>query len=126
MFDHIALWPFAEEPARKDAIPFLIAGILHQQLHKGSGFGGVFPWGGLFARAQPHDHIAHAAGFARLHGEILNQAIALVQQADFSNPIGHRGNACHFVHDGSRRFVRFQLHRNALRAFRCCGFLITA
>jgi len=60
MLDHIAVGPLAENPARKDAAPLVVALILHRQLHKSAGFGRIFPRRGLFARAQPDDRAADA------------------------------------------------------------------
>jgi len=51
VLDHIAIGPFAEDPARKDAVPFVVALILHRQLDEGAGFGRILPRRGLFAGA---------------------------------------------------------------------------
>src|SRR3546814_5309260 len=61
MLDHIALGPLLEHPARKDAIPFVVALILHGQLHEGAGFWRVLPRLGLFAGAQPHRSEEHTS-----------------------------------------------------------------
>jgi hypothetical protein len=93
VLDHIALGAFLEHPARKDAIPFIVALILHRQLHEGAGFGGIFPRRRLFAGAQANDRAADARGIARLHRQILHQPVALVEQAQHRNAFGHRGRA---------------------------------
>jgi hypothetical protein len=64
----IAFRPLAENPTRKDAIPFLVARLENHQLHKGTGFGIIFPRRGLFASLQADEGIANTLLFARLHG----------------------------------------------------------
>ncbi|NIJ39154.1 hypothetical protein FHR22_003888 [Sphingopyxis panaciterrae] len=93
MLDHVAVGAFLEQPARKDAIPFIVALILHRQLDEGAGFRRVFPWRGRLARAQAHDSAANARRIAGLHLEIANQAVALVEQAEHRDAVGHRGRA---------------------------------
>jgi hypothetical protein len=91
MLDDVAVGPLAENPARKDAIPFVVALILYRQLDEGARFGRVFPRRGLFARAQPHDRAADPRRFAGLHFEVLDQSVTLVEQADDGDAFGHRG-----------------------------------
>jgi hypothetical protein len=91
MFDHVAVGSLAEKPARKDAAPLVVALVLHGKLDEGAGFGGVFPWRRLFARAQPHDRAADAQRFAGLHLEFAHQSVALVEQAQHRDTLGHRG-----------------------------------
>jgi hypothetical protein len=93
VLDDIAVGPFLEQPARKDAVPFVVALILHRQLDEGAGFGRIFPRCGRLARAQAHDRAADARRIAGLHLEVANQTVALVEQADHRDTIGHRGRA---------------------------------
>ncbi|MBE1527818.1 hypothetical protein GGC65_002274 [Sphingopyxis sp. OAS728] len=93
MLDDIAVGPLAEDPARKDAAPFVVALILHRQLDKRTRFGRIFPRRGLLARAQPHDRAADPRDIAGLHLEIADQPVALVEQADDGDTVGHRGRA---------------------------------
>lgn len=93
VLDHVALGALLEQPARKDAIPFVVALVLHRQLHEGAGFGRILPRRGLFARAQPHDRTADARGLARLHLELADEAVALVEQAEHRDALVHRGRA---------------------------------
>ncbi|MBB5705647.1 hypothetical protein FHR21_000980 [Sphingopyxis panaciterrulae] len=93
MFDDIALGPFLEDPARKNTIPFVVALILHRQLHEGAGLGRVLPRRGLLAGAQPHDRTADARRFAGLHLQLAHQPVALVKQAQHRDALGHRGCA---------------------------------
>jgi len=93
MLDHIAVGPLAENPARKDAAPFVVALVLHGELDESAGFGRVFPRRGHLARAHPHDRAADAHRFAGLHLELADQPVALVEQADHGDALGHRGRA---------------------------------
>src|SRR3546814_1625554 len=82
MLDHVAVGPLAENPARKDAAPFVVALVLHGQLDESPRFGRVFPRRGHLARAHPHDRAADAHRRAGLHLELADQPVALVEQAD--------------------------------------------
>jgi hypothetical protein len=93
MLDHIAVGPFAEKPARKDAPPFVVALVLHRQLDERPRFGRVFPRRRGLARAHPHDRAADAHRFAGLQFKLADQAVALVEQADDGDALGHRGRA---------------------------------
>lgn len=93
MLDDVAFGPFPEQPARKDAVPFIVALILDGQLDEGARFGRIFPRRRGFARAQPHDRPAHARCLAGLHLEVADEAVALVQQPDDRDALVHRGRA---------------------------------
>jgi hypothetical protein len=93
VLDDVAVGPFTENPARKDAIPFVVALILHRQLDKGAGFGRVFPRRSRLARAQANDRTADSRCVARLHLDIADQPVTLVEQADHRDAFTHRGRA---------------------------------
>ncbi|KTE29311.1 hypothetical protein ATE62_21090 [Sphingopyxis sp. HIX] len=93
MLDHVALGAFAKDPARKDAVPLVVALILYRQLDEGAGLGRIFPRRGRLAGAQPHDRTADARAVAGLHLEIADQPVALVEQADDGDALRHRGRA---------------------------------
>jgi hypothetical protein len=93
MLDHVALRAFLEDPARKDAIPFVVALVLHRQLHEGAGLGRILPRRGLFAGAQAHDRAADPRGLAGLHLQIADEAVALVEQPEHRDALVHRGRA---------------------------------
>lgn len=93
MLDDVAFGPLLEQPARKDAIPFVVALILHGQLDEGAGLGRIFPRRGRLARPQPHDRAAGTDTVAWLHFELADQAVALVEQADHRDALVHRGRA---------------------------------
>ncbi|ALC13650.1 hypothetical protein LH20_16950 [Sphingopyxis sp. 113P3] len=93
MLDDVAFRPLPEDPARKDTIPFVVALILHAQLHEGAGFRRVFPRGSLFAGPQTHDRAADARRIARFHLKLAHQPVSLVEQAQHRGALGHRGRA---------------------------------
>jgi hypothetical protein len=91
VLDHVALGALAEQPARKDAIPFIVALVLNGQLDERAGLGRIFPRRGLFACAQAHDRTADTGTLAGLHFELADEAVALVEQAQHSDALVHRG-----------------------------------
>jgi hypothetical protein len=93
VLDHVAIGPLAKNPPRKDAIPFVVALVLYGQLDEGTRFGRIFPRRGRLACAQPDDRAADPRRFAGLHLDIADQAVALVEQADDGDALGHRGCA---------------------------------
>jgi hypothetical protein len=93
VLDDVAVGPLAENPARKDAAPFVVALILHRQLHERAGFRRVFPGRGLLARTQPDDRAPDARRFAGLHFEFADQPVPLIEQADNRDALRHRGRA---------------------------------
>jgi hypothetical protein len=94
VLDDIAFGPILEQPARKDAIPFVIALFLHGQLNKGTGFRGRFPWRGAFTGAQPNNGAANARAVAGAHFQITHEPITFVEQRDHRDPVGHRSGPC--------------------------------
>jgi len=86
---HIAVGARLEQPAGKDAVPFIVAGFLHVGLNECAGFRRAFPRGGLFAGAQPDDDGAHAQRLPRFHGEIAGEPVALVEEADDGDALRH-------------------------------------
>ena len=111
MLDHIAVGPLAEEPAREDAAPFVVALILHRQLDEGAGLGRILPRRGLLAGTQPHDRATDARTLAGLHLELADQAVAFVEQAEHCDAFGHRGRAL-----DATDFLRNPLGLGELRA----------
>ena len=72
-------------------MPFLVARFEDVELHERAGFGRVFPRRGFLAGAQADDGVAGAQRFARLHGEVTGDAVALVEQADDGDALRHGG-----------------------------------
>jgi len=89
MLDHVERWRFLVQPPRKNPLPRLVS-PLHVDLDKGSGQLFLFPRRGRFAGAQADDHVLPAHRLTGVKRDILNNAIALVEDAEDSNPLGHR------------------------------------
>lgn len=90
MLDDVAFGAFLEQPARKDAVPFVVALVLHGQLDERARLRRIFPRRGLFASAQPHDRAADTRRIAGLHLELADQPVAFVEQADHRDALLHR------------------------------------
>ncbi|EQB32790.1 hypothetical protein M529_08095 [Sphingobium ummariense RL-3] len=90
MLDDIAVGPLAEQPAGKVAPPLAVRRAAHVQLHEGAGFLHILPGRAGLAGLQPHDRVARAQRLARLHLQVHGDAVALVQQADHRDSLGHR------------------------------------
>jgi hypothetical protein len=97
MLDDIAIRPLLEEPAGEGAVPLIVAAFAHVELHEGAGLGHFFPGRRHFAGAQANDGIIDAKRLAGLHAELAGDAVALVEQADDGDALGHRraGQADH-------------------------------
>jgi len=113
MLHDIAVGPVAEQPAGKDAAPLIVRAAAHVELNESAGFRDIFPRRGGLAGLQADDCIAHAQRFARLHGQVAGQAVALVEQADDGGALGHGGAGHHVVAGGANR-RSFNLHRAGL------------
>jgi hypothetical protein len=90
MLDDVTVGPFLEQPARKNAPPFVVLDATHIKLHEGSGFGNILPRRGHFACTQAHDGIANAQRLSGLHGQIAGQAVAFIEQPDDCHAVFHR------------------------------------
>jgi hypothetical protein len=65
---------------------------LHVELEEGSGQLLFLPWSGPLAGAQPYDCILDPNRLAGPHRQVADDPVALVQQADDREPLGHRGD----------------------------------
>jgi hypothetical protein len=89
VLDNVAFGPFFEQPARKDAVPLVVALFLHRQLNERPNLGRVFPRRRAFARAQPDDGAPDARAVAGAHFQFADQSVALVEQRHHCDAIGH-------------------------------------
>jgi hypothetical protein len=107
-------------------MPLIVAAFAHVELHEGTGFGDFFPRRGLLAGAQADDGIVDPKGLARLHLERARDAVAFVENADFSDtlchwrtgqtPITRRDRvAGHFLRGARIRIIAGCLARSASR-----------
>ena len=92
MLDDIQRRRLLVEPAREDPPPALV-GLFDVELDERPGERRTFPRRSRFACAQADDDVADAQGLAGLHGQVADDAVALVEQADHCDALGHRGLA---------------------------------
>jgi len=91
---------FLVEPARKSAVPALVR-LLHVELDERAGQLFIFPRRRRLARPKPHDHILPSHRLAGVERDVLNDTVALVEDAEHRHALRHRRHstlAC-----GSRR-----------------------
>jgi hypothetical protein len=70
-----------------------VVGTLDVELHEGAGQLLGLPRSAGLARAQPDDGVLDPQRLTRLHRQVAHNAVALVEQADHRDPLGHRGHA---------------------------------
>ena len=66
---------------------------LHVKLYEGAGQLLVFPRRGRLASAQAHDRVVHPNRLARLQSQIPDYAVALVEETEHRDALGHGGDA---------------------------------
>jgi len=91
MLDDVERWAFLVDPARKHPPPASVA-LLDVKLDEGAGKLLILPRRGRFARPQPHDRALHADRLAGPQPDVADDAVALVEQAEHRDPLGHRRN----------------------------------
>jgi hypothetical protein len=92
MLDDVERRRFLVEPAREDAVPVLVR-LLHVELDERAGQLLLFPGGGRLAGTQAHDHILPANRLAGMQRHRLDDAVALVEDAQHRDPLRHRRDA---------------------------------
>jgi hypothetical protein len=92
VLDNVERRAFRIEPAGEDPGPILV-GPLHVDLDEGAGQLLVFPRRRRLAGAQADDDVLHADGLAGLQRQVADDAVALVEQAEHGNALGHRRHA---------------------------------
>ena len=107
MLDDIERRGFLVQPPRKNALP-VAAGLFDVELDESAGEAFVFPWGGRVACAQADHGVAQADRLPGLQGQVADDAVALVEQADHRDALGHRGHARHRF-DRARRIDRHRI-----------------
>jgi hypothetical protein len=111
------------QPTREDAAE-LTVGTPHVELDESAGQLLDLPGGRRLAIAQPHDHVADPDGLARPQRQVPLQAVALVEQADHRDPLGHGGRAGGELLHGLGHVDRLVLDRRlvlAIGIFRAAG-----
>jgi hypothetical protein len=90
---HIAVRPFLEQPAGKNAAPLFLTVIEHKQLNEGTGFRRRFPLRCAFAGPQADDRATDADALPRLERYVTDKTVTLVEQADDGHSLLHRRDA---------------------------------
>jgi hypothetical protein len=92
VLDDVERRAFLVQPAGKHPSPEII-GPLDIELDEGPGQFLVFPRRGRLAGAQADDDVLHPDRLAGLQRQVADDAVALVQQAQDRDPLGHRRHA---------------------------------
>jgi hypothetical protein len=92
VLDDVERRRFFVDPPREDPVPALVR-PLHVKLYEGAGQLLVFPRRGRLASAQAHDRVVHPNRLARLQSQIPDYAVALVEETEHRDALGHGGDA---------------------------------
>jgi hypothetical protein len=92
VLDHVQRRRFLVQPSGKDALPGFIR-PLHVNLDESASQFLRLPWRGRFACAQAYDHVFPANRLARMKRDVLNDAVALIEDAKDGDPLRHRRHA---------------------------------
>jgi hypothetical protein len=71
----------------------MLIGLLHVNLHKGARQLLLLPWRRRFTGAQPNDHVLPSRRLAGMQRDILNDAVALVEDAEHGHALCHWSDA---------------------------------
>jgi hypothetical protein len=91
MLDDVERRGFLVKPAGESPCPALV-GALKIDLDECAGQRFFLPRRSFLAGAQANDDVAPFGGLARLEGDLADDPITLVEQAEHGHPLGHR---CH-------------------------------
>jgi hypothetical protein len=92
MLDHVERRRLFVQPTRKHPVPALVR-PLHVDLDERAGQLFRFPRRGRLARPQAHDHVLPADRLAGSQSDILDDAIALVEEAEDGDSLRHRSDS---------------------------------
>jgi hypothetical protein len=101
VLDHVQRRRFLVQPAGEDALHFFV-GALDVDLDERAGQLFFLPRGGGLAGAQAHEQILPARGLAGVQRDVFDDAVALVEDAEHRDALGHRRNSrrAHPLRDG--------------------------
>ena len=77
---------------------------LDVELHEGARQLLIFPRSSRLAGPQPHDSVIHPKRLARLQGQIADDAVTLVEQAEHRDAVGHWRDPCLLANTRTRRW----------------------
>jgi hypothetical protein len=90
MLDHVERRRFLVKPTREGSLPRLVR-LANVELDERAGQLLLFPWSGLLARAKADDRVLPAHRLAGAESDVLDDAVALVEDPENRNALGHRG-----------------------------------
>jgi hypothetical protein len=91
MLDDVERRALLVQPAREDPLP-AAPRLLDVELDEGAGQFLIFPRRRRIAGAQADDRVAEADRLPRLHRDVADDAVALVEQPEHRHALGHRGH----------------------------------
>jgi hypothetical protein len=92
MLDHVERRRFLVEPAGEHPAPALV-GAFDVDLDERSGELLLLPGGGGFARSKAYDHVLPPRRLTRVQRDVLDDAVALVEDSEDRDPLQHRRHA---------------------------------
>jgi hypothetical protein len=92
VLDDVERRRFLIKPAREDPAPALVR-LLQVDLKERPGQLFLFPRSGRLARAEANDHVLPPGRLAGMKRDVLDDPVALVEDADDRDPLRHRGHA---------------------------------
>jgi hypothetical protein len=92
VLDHIERRRFLVQPSGKGPLPGFIR-PLDVDLNEGAGQFLRFPGRSRFARPQAHDHVFPPHRLSGMKRDVLDDAVALVEDAEDGDPLRHRRHA---------------------------------
>ena len=76
---------------------------LDVQLDERAGQFLILPWRRRFAGTESNDRIIHPDGLTRLQSQVANDSVPLVQEPQYRDALGHRGDVHVLTGSGARR-----------------------
>jgi hypothetical protein len=92
MLDGVERRRFLVDPSGEDPAPLLVA-ALHVDLDESARELFLLPRSGCLASLQPDEQVLPASRLAGPERNVADQAIALVEEADDGDPVGHRSDS---------------------------------
>jgi hypothetical protein len=120
VLDDVQRWRLLVDPARKNAAPTIV-GPLHVELDEGAGQLLFFPRGSLLAGAQADDCVLPSHRLARPKGHVLDDSVALVENAEHGDALRHGGYSALPRRRRARLGTRGSRHVLLLLAAPACG-----